>query len=76
VSPFPFVRIPYDEAMLKYGSDKPDLRNPLIITDVTSVFSRTDVEFRAFRSTIDQGGVVRAIRAPRSPISRVVSSTS
>ncbi len=60
-----FPRIPYDEAMLKYGSDKPDLRNPLIVTDVTTVFSRKDVEFRAFRSTIDQGGVVRAIRAPK-----------
>ncbi|MDD2325372.1 MAG: aspartate--tRNA ligase [Alphaproteobacteria bacterium] len=60
----PFRRIPFDEAMLKYGSDKPDLRNPLLITDVTSVFMRSDVEFRAFRSTIDAGGVVRAIRAP------------
>ncbi|MBV8059930.1 MAG: aspartate--tRNA ligase, partial [Alphaproteobacteria bacterium] len=64
VDSFPFVRIPYDEAMLTYGSDKPDLRNPLRITDVTSVFSRSDVEFRAFRQIIDQGGVVRAIRAP------------
>jgi aspartyl-tRNA synthetase len=64
VSPYPFPRIPYDEAMLKYGSDKPDLRNPLLIADVTSVFIRADVEFRAFRSIIDQGGVVRAIRAP------------
>ncbi|MDX2028726.1 MAG: aspartate--tRNA ligase [Alphaproteobacteria bacterium] len=65
VSPYPFVRIPYEEAMLKYGSDKPDLRNPLLITDVTSVFKRDDVEFRAFRGIIDQGGVVRAIRAPK-----------
>jgi len=65
VSPYPFVRIPYDEAMLKYGSDKPDLRNPLLVSDVTSVFSRADVEFRAFRGTIDKGGVVRAIRAPQ-----------
>ncbi|MDD3182029.1 MAG: aspartate--tRNA ligase [Alphaproteobacteria bacterium] len=61
----PFRQIPYDEAMLVYGSDKPDLRNPLVITDVTSVFMRDDVEFRAFRSTIDAGGVVRAIRAPK-----------
>ncbi len=59
-----FPRIPYDESMLKYGSDKPDLRNPLLITDVTSVFKRADVEFRAFRSMIDNGGVVRAVRAP------------
>lgn len=65
VSAAPFVRIAYDEAMLKYGSDKPDLRNPLIITDVTSVFARPDVEFRAFRGVIDKGGVVRAIRAPK-----------
>ena len=59
-----FPRIPFDEAMLKYGSDKPDLRNPLLITDVTSVFSRADVEFRAFREIINKGGVVRAVRAP------------
>jgi aspartyl-tRNA synthetase len=64
ISDFPFPRIAYDEAMLKYGSDKPDLRNPLLITDVTSVFSRADVEFRAFRSIIDNGGIVRAVRAP------------
>lgn len=61
----PFVHIPYKEAMLKYGSDKPDLRNPLIITDVTDVFKRDDVEFRAFKSVIEQGGVVRAIKAPQ-----------
>lgn len=65
VSPYPFTRIAYDDAMLKYGSDKPDLRNPLLITDVTSVFSRPDVEFRAFKGIIDAGGVVRAIRAPK-----------
>lgn len=59
VTPWPWVRIPYAEAMLKYGSDKPDLRNPLEIVDVTSVFARDDVEFKAFKS-----GVVRAVRAP------------
>jgi len=64
VTPYPFPRITYEDAMLIYGSDKPDLRNPLLITDVTPVFTRPDVEFRAFRSIIDQGGVVRAIRAP------------
>ncbi|MEE8271713.1 MAG: amino acid--tRNA ligase-related protein, partial [Alphaproteobacteria bacterium] len=57
-------RIPYDEAMLIYGSDKPDLRNPLVIADVTAVFARDDVEFRAFKGVIASGGVVRAIRAP------------
>jgi aspartyl-tRNA synthetase len=57
-------RITYSEAMLKYGSDKPDLRNPLVIVDVTSVFAREDVTFNAFKGTIAKGGVVRAIRAP------------
>jgi aspartyl-tRNA synthetase len=60
----PFPRIPYDVAMLRYGSDKPDLRNPLVIADVTDVFRRDDVEFKAFRGVVDKGGVVRAIRAP------------
>ncbi|MBN8648568.1 MAG: aspartate--tRNA ligase [Caulobacterales bacterium] len=62
----PFVRIPYKEAMLKYGSDKPDLRNPLIISDVTEVFKRDDVTFNAFKGTIANGGVVRAIPAPNT----------
>lgn len=57
-------RITYRDAMLKYGSDKPDLRNPLVIVDVTSVFARDDVEFKAFKGVIEKGGVVRAIRVP------------
>jgi len=57
--------IPYKEAMLKYGSDKPDLCNPLEIVDVTDVFARDDVEFKAFKGVIAKGGVVRAIRAPK-----------
>jgi len=65
VSKPPFVRIPYDESMLKYGNDKPDLRNPLVIVDVTSVFARADVEFKAFKGVLEKGGVVRAIRAPK-----------
>jgi len=59
VSPAPFPRIAYDEAMLKYGSDKPDLRNPIVIADVSDVFARADVEFKAFK-----GKTVRAIPAP------------
>lgn len=55
----------YEDAMLKYGSDKPDLRNPLEIVDVTEVFARDDVEFNAFKGVIKKGGVVRAIRAPK-----------
>ncbi len=65
VTPAPFPRIPFRESMLKYGNDKPDLRNPLEICDVTDVFKRDDVAFRAFKSVIEQGGVVRAIRAPK-----------
>lgn len=61
----PFPRIAYRDAMLKYGSDKPDLRNPLEICDVTDVFARDDVEFKAFKGVIEKGGVVRAIRAPQ-----------
>jgi aspartyl-tRNA synthetase len=61
----PFARIKYDTAMLEFGSDKPDLRNPLRIVDVTAVFARPDVEFRAFKGILEKGGVVRAIRAPK-----------
>ncbi|MBA4009402.1 MAG: aspartate--tRNA ligase [Erythrobacter sp.] len=57
-----FPRIPYDEAMLKYGSDKPDLRNPLIISDVSSHF--TSSGFGLFEKIVGTGGVVRAIPAP------------
>ncbi len=64
VVPGPWPRIPFDESMLKYGNDKPDLRNPLVIVDVTDVFRRDDVTFKAFKSQIEQGAVVRAIRAP------------
>lgn len=59
----PHIR--YEDAMMKYGSDKPDLRNPLEIVDVTEIFARDDVEFKAFKGTIEKGGVVRAIRAPK-----------
>jgi aspartyl-tRNA synthetase len=61
----PFPRITYDNAMLIYGSDKPDLRNPLRITDVTAIFARDDVEFKAFKNIVAQGGIVRCIRAPQ-----------
>ncbi|MFL5127639.1 MAG: aspartate--tRNA ligase [Microvirga sp.] len=59
-----FPRIRYADAMLKYGSDKPDLRNPLVIADVTALFAREDVTFNAFKHVISAGGVVRAIPAP------------
>jgi len=62
VTPAPFPRIAYDEAMLKYGSDKPDLRNPIIIADVTEAFR--DSSFGIFARAIEKGAVVRAIPAP------------
>ncbi|HJQ56341.1 MAG TPA: aspartate--tRNA ligase [Vineibacter sp.] len=62
VSPAPFPRIPYDEAQLKYGTDKPDLRNPLLIHDVGAVFAGSD--FKVFASIVASGGVVRCVRAP------------
>ncbi len=58
----PFLRIPYDESLLKYGSDKPDLRNPLVISDVTPAFAGSG--FGLFARIIEAGGIVRAIPAP------------
>ena len=56
-----FPRIPYDEAMSKYGSDKPDLRNPLIINDITEIFGRDDVSFEIFKKLVKNGSLVRCI---------------
>jgi len=64
VSAYPFREIPYAEAMLKYGSDKPDLRNPIEIVDVTEIFRAEGVTFKAFLEQIAGGAVVRAIPAP------------
>ena len=58
----PFPRIPYAESMLKYGSDKPDLRNPLTIADVTESFRGSG--FGLFARNIDKGWIVRAVPAP------------
>lgn len=58
-----FVRIAYDEAMLKYGIDKPDLRNPIIITDATKVFDGSG--FSIFNNAIAGGALIRAIPAPK-----------
>ncbi|MGL4427160.1 MAG: aspartate--tRNA ligase [Alphaproteobacteria bacterium] len=62
VTPAPFPRIPYDEAMLIYGTDKPDLRNPLRISDVTEVFRGSG--FALFAQAVEKDCVVRAIPAP------------
>ena len=62
VSAAPFPRIPYRESMLRYGSDKPDLRNPIVISDVSQHFEGSG--FGRFASMIEAGDVVRAIPAP------------
>ncbi len=62
VSSAPFVRIAYDESMLTYGTDKPDLRNPLKIQDVSDVFAGSS--FGLFAKAVAEGGFVRAIKAP------------
>ena len=59
-----FPLIPYKDAMLKFGTDKPDLRNPLVIADVTEEFNDATVTFNAFKNIIKAGGVVRAIPGP------------
>ena len=63
VTPYPFPRITYDDAMLKYGSDKPDLRNPILISDVTDAFAGSGFGIFA-RAIAEKGAVVRAIPAP------------
>ncbi len=64
VSSTPFERIKFKEAMEKYGTDKPDLRNPLIIKDLTNCF--IDSGFKIFEENIRKGSVVKGIKAPKS----------
>jgi len=56
-----FPKITYADALLKYGSDKPDLRNPLIIKDITEIFTREDVSFEIFKKLVKSGSKVRCI---------------
>ena len=56
-----FPKINYSDAMLKYGTDKPDLRNPLIISDLTKIFNREDVKFDIFKKLVKNGSIVRGI---------------
>ena len=56
-----FQKIPYQEALKKYGTDKPDLRNPLIIHEITDIFNREDVKFDIFKKLVKKGLIVRAI---------------
>ncbi len=56
-----FPKIPYSDAMIKYGTDKPDLRNPLIINEFTDIFKRDDVTFEIFKKLVSKGSIVRGI---------------
>ena len=56
-----FPKISYADAMLNYGSDKPDLRNPLLINDITEIFTREDVSFEIFKKLVKSGSKVRCI---------------
>ena len=56
-----FPKISFSESMLKYGTDKPDLRNPLEICDLTKIFERDDVKFEIFKKLVKEGSIVRAI---------------
>ena len=56
-----FPKISYEESMLKYGTDKPDLRNPLLISDLTNIFTRDDVTFEIFKKLVKSGSKVRSI---------------
>ncbi|OUX33669.1 MAG: aspartate--tRNA ligase, partial [Pelagibacteraceae bacterium TMED268] len=61
-----FPKISYSDAMIKYGTDKPDLRNPIVIFDVTEIMNREDVKLDIFKKLVNKGGVVRAIPAPNT----------
>ncbi len=56
-----FPKIPFEDAMLKYGTDKPDLRNPLIIHDITKIFERDDVKFDIFKKLVKSGSIARCV---------------
>ena len=66
VSKIPFKRIKYEDSLLKYGTDKPDLRNPIEIFDVTSIMKKDDVKLEIFKKLIKSGSLVRAIPAPNT----------
>ena len=61
ISSVNFPRISYSEAINKYGTDKPDLRNPLILNDITSIFTRNDVKFDLFKKLVKSGSKTKAI---------------
>ena len=62
----PFPRLKYKDSLEKYGTDKPDLRNPIELTDVTNIFSSKDVKLKIFKDIITKGGIVKAIPVPNT----------
>ena len=66
ISKIPFKRIKYKDSMIKYGTDKPDLRNPIEIVDVTDIIRSEEVKLEIFKKMISQGCLVRAIPAPNT----------
>jgi aspartyl-tRNA synthetase len=66
VSEYPFKKISFKDSMLQYGTDKPDLRNSLKISDVTYIFNSAEIKLNIFKKQINKGAVVRAIPAPSS----------
>ena len=61
INKHPFPRITYKDSIEKYGTDKPDLRNPIELTDVTSLFKSDDVKLKIFKDIINKKGIVKAI---------------
>ena len=66
VSDYPFKKISFHDSMLQYGTDKPDLRNPLKISDVTEIFNSVEIKLNIFKKQINKGAIVRAIPAPNT----------
>ncbi len=66
INKIPFPRIKYKDSLDKYGTDKPDLRNPIELVDVTKIFKSADVKLKIFKDLIAKGGIVKAIPAPNT----------
>ena len=66
INKVPFPRIKYKDSLEKYGTDKPDLRNPIELVDVTKIFKSADVKLKIFKDIIEKGGIVKAIPAPNT----------
>ena len=66
INKVPFPRLKYEDAMNKYGTDKPDLRNPIELVDVTNIFKSENVKLKIFKDLISKGAIVKAIPAPNT----------